>query len=844
MKKNFFKKLSFVLALAMIVSVLAPAAGALAASKPKLNATKKYLFLGETNKYDFNVSNKKSGWSYKWTSSNKAVATVASNGVTTGKSIGTAEISVVIKDKDGEEVTELTADVIVKDSIKTVKISNGPTDGKLAVGKEFDFNRSYTTYGGSTKKTTSVTKWSVDSDKATITSSGVFKATEAGEYTVTVRTFQSTAKYNAWLKDASAVKTVPTDSVKVTVAASMTGAKQVDGTSVNVTFDSAMTDVLKNVSVYQLVGTTKVKQLVKEVAMDADKKVATVKLYVDFTAESTYVIDYPNMESVSFVAATKKAEDVQKILITTTTATIKVAKPVVVKLLNADGVDITTPTLLGRVTMKSTGDVSTFFNATSKEVTIFTKGVTTTVTATYHSYKYNTTTGAEDGNLEASAVITGVEADATNLNGLSAWTLAANSGAANFGDVKQRISVGDASTNLYVEMNTLTGTTAGKVSNKTGSDFEFTSSDESVVILNGNTVIPVKEGSAVIVVKYGTAGATKTPVAAITITVGAKRAAASFTLSAYEFALSKSASVNDTKQVEISLKDQFGDDFTYTTYAVERLSGPDASVVTATGNSIAKGSGKITFTGANMTEGTYSYKVTVGGLSKVVVVTINKPAELTASYYKLELGATSIDLVAKAGATNSKSVTIDVFGYATNGVKVTKETLSALPATNGEFTVSIDAPTVNGAETYDVADYATANYTLSTATSGSAITKLPVGTYKVTLTQTINGNSVPVDVQYFEVVDTQLKPVLAEVSSQYFTGTVGDVLVATDAGLIQAAKDCLKITLDGADQDSNIVAVEAIGTVTSVFVKSVTVRQTIDGATIDHKVDVNTLIKK
>jgi len=149
MKKNFFKKLSFVLALAMIVSVLAPAAGAFAAAKPKLNSTKKYLFLGETNKYDFNIvtTSKRTGWKYKWTSSNKAVATVASNGLTTGKSIGTAEISVVIKNKDGEEIADLSADVIVKDSIKTVKITNLPKDGKMLAGATNDFNRSFTTYG-------------------------------------------------------------------------------------------------------------------------------------------------------------------------------------------------------------------------------------------------------------------------------------------------------------------------------------------------------------------------------------------------------------------------------------------------------------------------------------------------------------------------------------------------------------------------------------------------------------------------------------------------------------------------------------------------------------------------
>ncbi|MDF2514208.1 MAG: hypothetical protein K0S04_4074, partial [Herbinix sp.] len=83
MKKNFFKKLSFVMALAMIISVIAPAAGAFAATGLRLNATSKTLFLGESTKsFNFNPLGMSKGATQKWTSSKPSVATVnAKNGV-------------------------------------------------------------------------------------------------------------------------------------------------------------------------------------------------------------------------------------------------------------------------------------------------------------------------------------------------------------------------------------------------------------------------------------------------------------------------------------------------------------------------------------------------------------------------------------------------------------------------------------------------------------------------------------------------------------------------------------------------------------------------------------------
>ncbi|MHB8128868.1 MAG: Ig-like domain-containing protein [Mobilitalea sp.] len=867
MRKNFFKKLSFVLALAMIISVIAPAAGAFAATAPKLNAKTKYLHLDKEglNDFNFNVSSKQDGWKYLWSSANEAVATVEKNGVVTATGVGTTKVSVVISE-DGEEVDELTATVTVRDNITEltslyIQGTTPPAVDKLSVGVEYDFGRKFKTYSGSTTKTGAVTRWSVDKTTATIGNSGKFTATEAGTYVITARSFQSASKYASWLLDntANAAYVLATKTIEVKVSASMVEANQTGLATVNVTFNAAMTDVSKNLSVYSLIGTTKVKQLVKEVKMDATNKVATVTLYVNFTPETTYIVDYTDMTSVQFAAATTKVEDVKSMTFAASTAVVNVEKAIDVKLFNAAGVDISTSELLGRVTMKSTNDAYTYFNASAKKLNMYLKGATTTITATFHSYKYNTTTGVEEGNVEAVGVFTCVDADATNVAGVNAWTIVGTTDTPNFSDVKQSIAAGDSGKRLFVELKTMTGTTEAKINSNTTGGFEFTSSDESILMITASGVlVPNKAGSAVIVVKYG-AGSTKTTVGAITITVGVARAASNFSLNTYEFSLSNSSAFADSKQVELTLKDQLGSFYGYDSYTVEKLSGPSAYTTTATPSvtyandviatgTFAKAVGddyfKINFAGSLKAEGTYSYKITVKDISRVVIVSVQKPDATTASYYRLQLSATSTDIAAKDENVN-KNLTVKLFGYTTNGVKVTEEVLGA--GTTAAFTVDIDAPsaTVNAD-----ADDNNGTYALATAVSGGAVVKVPVGTFKVTASKYNGTIQIPVDVQYFTVTDTQKAPIIGEVLSRVYTNTVTGY-TTTDASLIAAAKECFKITLDGTDYSAKITAVEASGTGTSTYITSITVRQTIeiDNSTtnvtyIDHKVAIGSNVSK
>ncbi|CUH93554.1 membrane protein insertase YidC [Herbinix luporum] len=847
MKTKFFKKLSFVLVVAMVLSVFYPAAGAFAAAKkPTLNSTNKYLHLGVEgkNKFNFNINNKQSGWKYYWESADEDIAVVNSkNGVTRATGVGKTTVTVTITDKNKEVVTKLYAKVTVRDNIKTVKITNIPEGNKLAVGQENDFNRSFVTVSGSTKETSAITRWTVDSDKANISEKGVFVANEAGEYTITARSFQSNAKYEDWKKDADtyAKYVLAEDTVKITVAPSIVEVSQVDLETVDVVFDSAMADADKNISVYELIGKAEVKQLVKKVTMSDDKKTATVQLYVPFKAGATYVVKYTDLEPESFVAATTNEEDVAKIDITTSTVVYNEATKVEFKLYNANGVDITTDKLANRVTMKSSEGAGTYFNTDTNELTIFGKNASTTITATYHTYKYDSE-GNEVGVVEDEAIIIGVDKDATNITGLKAWTIETideSTTEPTFKDVNQVLALNDNNVRLFVQFNTKTGSKEATINSFAEEGmFDFTSSDKNILIVdNKGNLFPVKEGNVVVVVSYGE-GDSKTPIGAISITVHPERTVGVLSLSNTNVVLSNNPDVDDKAEVKISVKDQLGtkmekDDFTY---SVEKMSGSPADDLTdeksnATGDTIE-------FSAKDMAVGTYYYKVTVGKKAAVVTVKVlDGKTDTNVAYYKLQLEDTFVDLKVKEGEIN-KTLGIELFGYNSNGVKVSRGVLNS----GSDYILKIDSPEDKWDE--NNFDSSENKFTLVKVGEGGAIEKAPKGSYKVTA---FDNKEVVLDIVQFSVDDTQVAPVLAEVKNRLFEQNGVNPSNKEDTNLIAAVKECFKFTLNGKDVTDNIVEVVAVGTADEFNVRTVTIKETIDeasGAFINHEVKVGLTITK
>jgi len=823
MKKNFFKKLSFVLALAMIVTALAPAAGAFAAKAPKLNASSKYLYLGVDKKdeFDFNISNKVKGWKYLWTTANDDVVSInKKNGLVTAEAAGKTKVSVVITDKSGEEVDELTATVTVRDNIKTLTLTNLPTDGKVAVGVAHDFNRSYVTVANKTKGSQAITRWSVEpKDSASITDMGVFTATKAGEYTITARAFQSKSKYTSWLTDATKYASYVTSNeatYKVTVAASMVSAKQVNLKKFDLAFDSAMTkeDITKNLVVYYVLGGTKVKETVKGVSMSADSKTATIEMNNDFTKGTTYVVEYPNMKSVEFVSATTKVEDVVDMAIVTKTAQLAKEQKLDIALLNKDGVNIANDDLKAKVTVEKADN--NWASLSGKSLWMHKIGEVVKLTATYHTYNWKD--GKEIGNVTATGEVTCVEVVKDAAGNIYGWSVQdITSIPTNFNTPKTSTFKG-ANPQLYVVL---------KGKNSSGDDmytanytgypnatqgplaWKYTSSNTSVLMVDPSTgrLYGVKEGSATVVVSYN-----DVQVGACEITVAGARKAAMATLSAQNITLSNKFS--DNVDVTYEVKDQFGDDYKLagvSTYNATSVITPNASYTLGNEPAITYGTNKITFNAFNKVAGTYNYTVKVIDSSDSNVsiplnltVTIQDPGtNLTTAYYQIEADKSSYDV--KSGSTLAgATANLAVYEYNTAGVKLNKLTIAQLEGMGS--TVIVRNPSGNSVTASAISGSAIINGSSQIVLAGSKVITVSgttrniaatekTGSWVITASNTnvANGDK-PVTAVGFEVKSTQGKVSYAlkgngNITDKY-TSTVGAVNVA---GIIN---ECISFTVN------------------------------------------------
>jgi hypothetical protein len=827
MKKNFFKKLSLVLALAMIVSVIAPAAGVFAAAKPALNSTKQYLYLSELSgktEYDFNVNNKVAGAKYAWTSSNVAAATVdKTNGFTTAVGVGSTKVSVKITDTK-KKVTTLSADVIVRDNIQTIAVKN-PTTKSLKVLEAYDFNRSFVTASGSTTKTSAITRWVVDKTTATITDAGVFTATEAGTYKVQALAFQSSAKYEAWKtsKDASLVLATSAETT-VTVAATMTVA-QTDLDSIKLTFDSAMTDVAKNLSLYVLVGTTEVAvTTAKPVTVSTDKKSATVDFYVALTEGATYVVKYTGTETVKFTAAKADPENVAKVVLKTTEGVVGKADPVEVQLFDANSVEITKTALTNRVTFSTTATKGVYLDTSAKTIMFFTKGEIATVEAVFHTYKYEA--GKEIGNITGTGTIVGVDAASTIVGTVKAWTIVGRTDSASFSDVKQIITV-DEEKKLVVQLNTTTGTKTDTISSADAiNKITFTSSDNSILFVDNTNgyLYPVKAGTVTVVIKKDD----KT-VDVITVTVGAKRTATSIVLGKTDVSLSNAVAVDDSVNVSVKVKDQYGVDMSITSgdIAINKLAGSPVSAIAKVDSTDVVFNGVVATKAAD--KGTYYYEVKAKGLTAYVTALVLAPSDATPSY-KLELSATEIDNKSVKDSAQP-SVKISIFGYA-GGAKAAKANV-----TGDGFDV-----VVKDTDGKEITLASSAYYDLTKATvtvSGTALEALKAGVYTVTLKdkRTV-ASGVAIDIQYFTVKNTQVKPTFEVVNTVY-----------AQADFDTIAQKCFKVSFDGKDVSEFVKMGDKVGDLTTnIFVKNVKYTETFTDKTgtytIVHSIDVNQLLTK
>ncbi len=806
MKKNFVKKsLASTLALAMVATAM-PAAftTASAAKAPALNRTSKTLYINENavgNSYDFNISNKVSGSKYSWTTSNKAIATVSSKGLTKpGTKTGEATISCKIT-LPTKKTKTLKATVTVKENATKVWAKNAPENNTVGIGeKVFDFNSGFSTASGA--KATDYRMWEID--EATNTAgatidkkSGVVNTTKAGEFKVRVRAYQNKEKL-------AANDTVDSEWMTIKVVSSVKSVAQTATNKVAVTFDDNMKNVVKAENFAIKNKATNVVSAVKGIEFSEDGKVVTVETFASYADGATYVLTYGDKE---FEFATTIGE-VATIEVKTSTVVENKATEIEYVLKNANGVDIT-DAKKSSVTIEEVENKDGWYNTTDGKLTIFNKGSVAKLKVTYHTYKYDTA-GNEEGAVSVEATITAVEESSATIGAYKNYVIT-DKDSVNWDKVTENKNVISVNETMNLFLNAVD-------SNKekvTGLTFE--SGNENILLVSTvddhATLTAVKEGSTVVVVKNEKGSVLWT----LPVVIKAERKANAISLAKSSTTLVTGTEIA-TDSIEVKIKDQHGDD-----YAVEGNFANPVAVKEYTNGPVIGVDGKnITVDAKTAAAGTYQYKVALANdANKVTVLTVvvkEKPSTAVNSY-KFELSTNTVDTVVDEDTTATKSVDVKVLGYA-----------GGLAVENAEAKITVTGPN-KYEKTYDN------NFKFEYVTvSNGTITKLEKGTYTITAEK--DGKTIAKTA--IVVSDTQAAPTVT-LNKTTYAGIVDDATVLAAMQENTTVKNAAGKELKVAD-GVGITGVEYTKNGSSVFVKSVTVKENFGANSFEHTVTVGKTI--
>lgn len=854
MKKNFFKKLSLVLAFAMVISAFAPAGAVFAAKKPALNApATKYVHVarnakGKNYTFNFNIKNKPAGKNkYKWTSSKPAIATVnAKNGIVNAKKAGATNIKVVITPAKGKKVT-LTTKLVVRDNITEVAIKN-PIDKSIVVGSDYDFDRTVVeTESGATKAsaTKGITRWLLaDKDGKAIKSfadAGKTTFEEIGKFSVTAVSFQSKAKYNEWLEDGEydldhKYVTAKSEANTFEVTNEIDEVNQYDLASVDVTFKGKVdaNEIQKNLKVQYMIGDVAInEQKIKSVTLDETEKIATVTVYDTFIPGGTYKVTAAGMNVKNFVAATATAEDVKVVEIVTKTATINKETDIDVELKNENGVIINKPStapaseaLNQRLTFEHTNDAVSLVNG---KVFFSKVGDSTEVTTTYHTYNYDE--GVEKV-IVGKGTIVGVAETTTDIKRISAWSIEEGN-TVDFGKTNELIALKDAGRQLHVQLEKTDGTFTN---NTVDADlFKLTSSNSNVLFVNNaGELITVREGTVSVAVEYEDKF-----VGSIIITVKPERKATALMIDKYTATLSNAnfdhtddnldGNFNATETFTPEIVDQYGIKVAVTAQFDFEAQSSNPQVVAVSGGVFEANPAAAPGVSAAKA-GTYRYIVSNSeypALKRTISINVQQPNseavrwEAKADFprhngddTKLLVGADIAD----------KFFNVQLVGYAKNGVAVRHELLTKDQATvaNNNYNVKVtDVDTKNPVELVNSADGQTFRYN-TVKLNGTAVEKAATGRYIVEIR---NAADKLVSRTTATVVDTQPEPELTVKGFRtYETNAVKEAFEdCFDLKLVGDADGLEEITAYNFDQTKSVEG--------KAYITSVTIKKTLGANT-------------
>ena len=785
--KSSKKVLAFALAAAMVVTAV-PATNAQAASTAKLSAKKATVY--SAGYKTVTVTTPKSWKSVKVTatSNKKSVATVKKTAAkkikVTGVKPGTAKVTVKVTYKTSTKKNAKAKTKKLTYTLKVAKVGVALSgDSVVAIGS--------TTKLTNTKKNSSRAKITYTSSDDTIAkvdaATGVVTGVKAGKATIT-------AKITVGKDSATTTKDVE---VKNHVLSTVAQNKLTELTA-TVTGD---TKDLKATDFAIKSEATKVVYPVSKVSVDSkDASKVTLTLFSELKDAATYDVTLDGITK-TFVASDGKVAS-----IALDKATIPYATETEVKLVSKDANGVVVKELkYGETDSNYDFTINTNGNGYTNGSKLYLNKVGDTATAeiTYKTGKYDQN-GKPEGNIGPNKVTI----TATAQSEVNNFAVRIDDTAKKFDKAKDtnKIAVNETKVAMFKIQN------ADNQEISDYSKYTFESSDKSVLMLASNKVgtnnsiaiTALKNGTAYILVKKD-----DKVVGSVAIDIVAERAVATLDVDKSAVTLSQDLT-NDTKKVNVTLKDQYGDKWAGDyNLNVECLStdAKNAQGNTLTVNAVnanaaskyftftAKTGKDVTFN-ATAEKGNYVYKISYKKdnkevAAKTVSVAVKKAdVNATVSAYRLDIDNSNVDM--KVDNDNKeKTINIQMIGVA-DGVDKEVENDATFTVKKADGTKIFVGNKNAETTTHAAISASTGSLVVKPVIiSGGALAvkQLDAGTYTVIAEKNIveNGTTKTVTISTsFTITDTQAKAEV-EVKNNTVTGNTVE----------QMLKDAIIVTFDG-----------------------------------------------
>ena len=784
--KSSKKVLAFALAAAMVVTAV-PATNAQAASTAKLSAKKATVY--SAGYKTVTVTTPKSWKSVKVTatSNKKSVATVKKTAAkkikVTGVKPGTAKVTVKVTYKTS---TKKNAKAKTKKLTYTMKVAKASValsgDSAVAVGS--------TTKLTTTKKASSrakITYTSSDETIATVSEDGTVKGVKAGKATIkaTLKIGKDTATATQEVEVKNYVLSTVAQNKLTELTATVTGdTKNLKATDFAIKSEA-----------------TKVVYPVSKVSVDSkDASKVTLTLFSELKDAATYDVTLDGITK-TFVASDGKVAS-----IALDKATIPYATETEVKLVSKDANGVVVKELkYGETDSNYDFTINTNGNGYTNGSKLYLNKVGDTATAeiTYKTGKYDQN-GKPEGNIGPNKVTI----TATAQSEVNNFAVRIDDNAKKFDKAKDtnKIAVNETKVAMFKIQN------ADNQEISDYSKYTFESSDKSVLMLASNKVgtnnsiaiTALKNGTAYILVKKD-----DKVVGSVAIDIVAERAVATLDVDKSAVTLSQDLT-NDTKKVNVTLKDQYGDKWAGDyNLNVECLStdAKNAQGNTLTVNAVnanaaskyftftAKTGKDVTFN-ATAEKGNYVYKISYKKdnkevAAKTVSVAVKKAdVNATVSAYRLDIDNSNVDM--KVDNDNKeKTINIQMIGVA-DGVDKEVENDATFTVKKADGTKIFVGNKNAETTTHAAISASTGSLVVKPVIiSGGALAvkQLDAGTYTVIAEKNIveNGTTKTVTISTsFTITDTQAKAEV-EVKNNTVTGNTVE----------QMLKDAIIVTFDG-----------------------------------------------